>query len=59
MPPTCETVTVVDLYLPTSAGRFCIMEVVAIEYLLFLFHDAGSESFHRICERVLYDKTWK
>jgi len=58
MPPTCETVTV-DLYLPRSMGRFSIMEVVAIEYLLFLFHDAGSESFHRTCECVLYDKTWK
>lgn len=46
MPPTCETVTVVDLYLLTSTGRFCIMEVVAIEYLLFLFYVAGSESFH-------------
>jgi len=46
MPPTCETVTVVDLYLPTFVGRFCIMEVVAIEYLLFLFHDVGSEPFH-------------
>ena len=59
MPPTCETVIVVDLYLPTSAGRFCIMEVFDIEYLLFLFHAAGSESFHRICECVLYDEAWK
>jgi len=40
-------------------GRFCVMEVTAIEYLLFIFYDAGSESFHRICECVLYDKAWK